>query len=154
MIREAAIRKAHLGRNGRNGSDAIEDAREDFRDETRRADDRAFFLKVQDAVGAMFNAERFNKRLDQYRDAGERAIDKDPVAVVELAAKRFDLTDGERSSVLQHLIRGSDLSQWGLANAITRAAQDAESYDRATEFEAPGGTVIELKPTDWRALAA
>ena len=49
-------------RKGRNCSDAIEDAREYFRDETRRADDRAFFLKVQDAVGAMFNAERFNKR--------------------------------------------------------------------------------------------
>jgi hypothetical protein len=154
MIREAAIRKAHLGRNGRNGSDAIEDAREYFRDETRKADDRAFFLKVQDATAAMFDAERFNKRLDQYREAGTRAIDKDPVAVVELAAKRFELNDSERSSVLQHLIRGGDLSQWGLANAVTRAAQDVESYDRATELEALGGTVIELKPSDWRALAA
>lgn len=154
MIRAAAVRKAHLGRsNGRNG-DAIEDAREYFRDETRKADDRAFFLKVGDAVGAMFNSERFNRRLDQYREAGARTIDADPVAVVEVAAKRFELTEGERSSMLQHLIRGGDLSQWGLANAVTRAAQDVESYDRATELEALGGTVIELKPADWKAIAA
>jgi hypothetical protein len=46
MIREAAVRKAHLGRSGVRGLDAIEDAREYFRDETRAADDRAFFLKV------------------------------------------------------------------------------------------------------------
>jgi hypothetical protein len=103
---------------------------------------------VQDAVGAMFNAERFNKRLDQYREAGARTIDADPVAVVEVAAKRLDLNEAERTSVLTHLIRGGDLSQWGLANAVTRAAQDSESYDRATELEAAGGRVIELAPSD------
>jgi hypothetical protein len=27
-----------------------------------------------------------------------------------------------------------------------------ESYDRATELEALGGTAIELKPIDWNAL--
>jgi len=42
MIRDQAVRKAHLGRNGRVG-DAIEDAREYFRDETRKADDRHLF---------------------------------------------------------------------------------------------------------------
>jgi hypothetical protein len=116
--------------------------------------DRAFFLKAQDDVGAMFNAERFNKRLDQYREPGARTIDADPVAVVEVAAKRFDLNEAERTSILTHLIRGGDLSQWGLANAVTRAAQDSESYDRATELEAAGGRVIELAPSDWKALAA
>jgi hypothetical protein len=125
MIREAAIRKAHLGRNSRNGSDAIEDACEYFRDETRRADDRAFFLKVQDAVGAMFNAERFNQRLDQYREAGARTIDADPVAVVEVAAKKFDLSETERASVLAHLIRGGDLSQSGTRSHGTAAAVPA-----------------------------
>jgi hypothetical protein len=153
MIREAAIRKTHVGRRGEQ-LDALEEAREYFRDETRKADDRAFFLKVGDAVGAMFNAERFNKRLNQYREAETRTIDADPVAVVEVAAKRFDLNDAERTSVLTHLIRGGDLTQWGLANAVTRTAQDVEGYDRATELEGLGGAVIQLNPTDWRALAA
>src|SRR4051812_1977402 len=82
MIREAAVRKAHLGRSGARGPDAVEDAREYFRDETRAADDRAFFLKVRDAVGAMFDPARFAARLDQYRGAAERRIEADPVRVV------------------------------------------------------------------------
>lgn len=153
MIRETAVRKAHLGRNG-GKHDAIEDAREYFRDETRLADDRAFFLKVQDATSAMFEPARFNIRLDQYRELTERKIDADPVKVVEATAKRFSLTDGERSSVLQHLIRGGDLSAWGLANAVTRTAEDAGDYDRATELESLGGAVVELKQGEWKVLAS
>lgn len=154
MIREAAIRKAHLGRNGGRQMDAIEDAREFFRDETRAADDRAFFLKVGDAVGAMFEPARFNARIEQYRAASERVIEADPVQVVEATARRLTLTEGEKSGVLRHLIRGGDLSAWGLANAVTRTAEDATDYDRATELEAAGGRIIELNPSDWKALAA
>jgi hypothetical protein len=154
MIRETAVRKAHLGRGAR-GQDAIEDAREYFRSETRQADDRAFFLKVQDATAAMFDQRRFDDRLLHYRDAGKREIPAtaDPVKVVEVTARRFGFNDGERSSILQHLIRGGDMSQWGLANAVTRAAQDVDSYDRATELESFGGDVVELSASDWRTLA-
>jgi hypothetical protein len=152
MIRETAVRKAHLGRSAR-GQDAIEDAREFFRTETRIADDKAFFLKVEDAVGAMFNQARFDKRIEQYRAAGELKIERQPEEVVEVTAKRFGLTDGERSSILKHLIRGDDMSKWGLANAVTRAAQDMDSYDRSTELEALGGDVVELSATDWAKLA-
>jgi hypothetical protein len=55
---------------------------------------------------------------------------------------------------LQHLIRGADLSAWGLANAVTRTAEDVADYDRASELEAAGGRVIELAPADWRLLAS
>jgi hypothetical protein len=41
-----------------------------------------------------------------------------------------------------------------VANAVTRTAEDAADYDRATELEAAGGRVIELPAADWRALAA
>ena len=48
------------------------------------------------------------------------------------------------------------MSQYGLINAVTRTAEDAESYDRATELEMAGATVLDHKPTEWRdpALAA
>lgn len=153
MIRATAVRQAHLGRSG-GRLDAIEEAREFFRTETRQADDKAFFLKVRDAVGAMFNPDRFNRRLDQYREAAGLVIEADPVKVVEATARRLELTEGERSSVLQHLIRGGDLSKWGLANAVTRAAADVEDYDRATELEAAGGAVIELTARDFATLAS
>jgi hypothetical protein len=55
--------------------------------------------------------------------------------------------------VLTHLIEGGDLSQYGLMNAVTRTAEDAQSYDRASELEAAGAVVLDLHPTEWRELA-
>lgn len=151
MIRETAVRKAHLGRGAR-GADMIEDAREYFRTKTRQADDRAFFLKVEDATAAMFDRARFDQRIAQYADAGAVMLASDPVAVVEVTAKRFAFNDAEKTSILQHFIRANDNSLFGLANAVTRAAQDVESYDRATELEALGGDVIELPQSEYRRL--
>ena len=46
-----------------------------------------------------------------------------------------------------------DLSKWGMANSITRYSQDADvSYDRATELEAIGGKVLDLKPSQWKSV--
>ena len=56
-------------------------------------------------------------------------------------------------SYINHLIKGGDLSGYGLVNAVTRYSQDVEDYDRATEFEALGGKLIELSGREWKGLA-
>ena len=58
------------------------------------------------------------------------------------------------AGVLRHLIVEGDLSGYGIVNAVTHYSQDVEDYDRATEFEALGGKLIELAPTDWKCLIA
>ena len=63
------------------------------------------------------------------------------------------LNDTERAGVLRYLIIEGDLSGYGLVNAVTHYSQDVEDYDRATEFEALGGKLIELAPTEWKGLA-
>lgn len=153
MISEHAIRKAHIGRQSR-GADFLEDAREFYKSETRQIDDRAFFLKVRDTVTSMFEKARFEKRIDKYRAAAERKIEDNPAEVLEVIAKRFAFTDGETDSVLKHLAQGGNLSAWGYANAVTRAAQDVESYDRSTELEQIGGDIIELPASAWRIIPA
>jgi hypothetical protein len=45
------------------------------------------------------------------------------VQVVDVTAKRFDLTDQERGGVLNALIEAGDLSQYGLHAAVTRYSQ-------------------------------
>lgn len=150
MIREVVSRSSHVGRT--NGFEGLE-ASEFFRDETREADDRALMLKLRDALRGMFTRERFEQRLTQYRAATEDRIDK-PLEVVELLRRRLTLTEEQRDSVLTHLLRGGDLTRWGLANAVTRVSQDTSDYDEATELEKLGGRVIELPPTEWQTLTA
>ena len=82
-----------------------------YRDETRQASDRAFFLQVQDAVAGVLTQERFDKHLLTMRKAtGEALPVEDIQEVVEIVGRRFSLGEGERKSVLTHLIQGADLS--------------------------------------------
>ena len=74
--------------------------------------------------------------------------------VVEEVTKRYGFTEGEHGSILSHLIKDADLTAWGLSNAITRAAHDVPSYDRASDLERYGGDVIELPQTEWEVLAS
>ena len=77
----------------------------------------------------------------------------DPVKAVEVLANRYTLNESERAGVLRHLIVEGDLSAYGLVNAVTHFSQGVEDYDRATEFEAMGGKLIDLPASEWKELA-
>ena len=150
IVNDLAMRKTHVGK--RNSLE-FDNAEQYYRDETRLADDRAFWLKVQDVVAAMLDQVQFNGIVERWQVATTQKITADPVEVVERTAKRFGLFDTERSSVLTHLIQGGDLSAYGLLSAITRSAQHVESYDRSTDLERIGTQVLELPKQAWRELA-
>ena len=146
---DASIRKYHVGR----GHDAGDLAEEFFRNETRVADDYAFWLKVADVVRGAFNKEVFERLAKKMTDATKDAIEADVVDVVEVVQKKFQLTDGERSGVLTNLIKNADLSRYGLLNAVTQMAQTVPSYDRSTDLERLGGQILELPKHDWDLIA-
>jgi hypothetical protein len=153
IVNTLAMKRTHVGRRAAEAFIELEGAERYFRDETRIADDRAFWLKIGDVVQAMLDETTFKGIVARWTEATEQKITVDPVEVVERTAKRFNLNDGERSGVLTHLIQGGDLSAYGLMNAITRVAQDVESYDRSTELERVGPQVLELPRQAWRELA-
>ena len=100
----------------------------------------ADLIRRQDAAG--------DALVQKLRDAKEAPIL--PAAapkVVELAAKEFNIRQNESEGILGHLIAGGDLSLYGLANAVTRHAQDVQSYDRSTELEATGYKIITMQPS-------
>lgn len=122
-------------------------------DETRRLTDKAIWHQVRDVVKGAFEEARFDAALDELKGMTEQKIEGDPVKVIELTSKKFGLNEGERSSILRHLIEGGDLTRYGLYAAFTRAAHDIEDYDRSTDFEKMGGRLIELPANDWKELA-
>jgi hypothetical protein len=139
------IRKYHVGRQS-------EEDWELFSDATLVADDHALMLKLADIVRTAVDAAKFALIVNRLRDATEAKFTAPLVSVVELSAKSFGLRDTEKQSVLEHLIRGNDLSLYGLSNAVTRTSQDVENYDRATELERIGWDVITTPPKVWREL--
>jgi len=78
----------------------------------------------------------------------------DPVKAVERLARQHSFAEATRNDVLKHLIEGGDLSMWGLANAVTRTAEDQDGYDDATRLETLGGRLLTLPKTEHRQLLA
>ena len=146
MIGESTLRRNHVGSRIGNGEDA---AAEFFSNETRRADDRALSLKIQDVTRAAINDDSFNSTVDRILAARDEKIEGDLPKVVEDVSKRFSFNSSEQSGVLRHLIEGGDLSRWGMVNAVTRASQDVSDYDRATDLERDGGKILELLARSW-----
>jgi hypothetical protein len=142
-------KKYHVGRR----VEAEEETFAIFRDETVIADDRAFWMKAQDALRASCDEAVFQDIVARSKMAQGVRVEDPPPTAVEKLGKKLALTEGEQASILTHLTEGGDLSAWGYANAITRAAQDVESYDRATELERYGGQVVE-DPNELLAVAA
>lgn len=146
MIAESGQRRYHVGRA--NDGDEYEI----YRDETLQADDRAFMMKVQDTVRTAVDQAKFNKIVDRMREAVGTKLTGDIQEVVEMTATRHGLINGEKASVLAHLINGGDLSLYGLANAITRTSQDVKDYDRATELEKIGWDILTMDRRDWAII--
>jgi hypothetical protein len=148
IVPDEGVRKYHVGRNNEGNEDyGI------FKDDTKRADDRAFMLKLRDALTAALEVTRFEKIVNRMRSAAEMNISTHDIPhVIELTSEEWHFAEDEKRGILDHLIRGNDLSLYGLANSITRTAQDVPSYDRATELEAIGWKVIAISAQKWKQL--
>lgn len=148
LIMDTSLRRAHLGTKITAADDGIA-----FRDETLAADDKALMMKVQDAVAQAVDSVRFQQLAAQFAEAATGVKIEQPVEAMKTLAPTLGLNESESGSVLQHLIAGGDLSRFGMVNALTRAAQDVESYDRSTELETLGGQLLNYSGSEWRQLA-
>ena len=146
---DRALRKTHVGHTLQSEEDAITV----FRDDTLAADDKAFFLKVRDVVEAAVSEATFRQVARKMQKTLDIKLTGDPVKAVEVLANRYTLNEPERAGVLRQLIAEGNLSAYGLVNAVTHYSDDVEDYDRATEFEALGGKLIELPSSDWKEMA-
>jgi hypothetical protein len=146
---DRALRKTHVGRTLHHDDDPVSV----FRDDTLAADDKAFFLKVRDVVEAAVSEATFRQVAQKLQKVRDIRLTGDPVKAVEVLANRYMLNESERAGVLRHLIVEGDLSAYGIVNAVTHFSQGVEDYDRATEFEALGGKLIDLPASEWKELA-
>lgn len=149
ISKQRSMSKYHVGRGAELGDSVYELLSDATKDKT----DAATWAQVGDVIRGAFDKVRFDAEIAKLQGTTEDAIEADVVEVVNMAAKRFTLSDGVRSSVLTHLIKGGDLSRYGLINAITRTAEDQADYDDATDLERLGGTIVELGKNEWREIA-
>ena len=102
----------------------------------------ALFSLKQEAP-ASIGGSTFTLTVDKMRTAMSIKTGDNPVQTVEVLGDRYVLNKLERASILRHFIMGNDYSHFGLVNAVTRSSQDVQDYNRATELERIGGTLLD-----------
>src|SRR5690606_37498695 len=128
IISDRAMRKYHVGRY----HEEINELTELFRDETKQANDQAFLMKLEDVTRAALKETNYDFLKNIVIDANTRKIEAGPSKVLERVTEEFGLRKEETEGVLQALINGGsqEMTQWGLANAVTWVANHRDEYER------------------------
>ncbi|MCD8082853.1 MAG: DUF945 domain-containing protein [Clostridiales bacterium] len=147
-VNDFGERRHHVGRQAK----AMDDSFELYSDETMEAEDKAFLLKLRDTTMAAIDESQFHKVVSRLQESVGIPITGPVQNVVELTSRTFGINQAEQEGILRYLIEGGDLSMYGLSNAVTRASQDVESYDRATALEGIGWQVATMEPTLWKEV--
>lgn len=150
VINDAKVRKYHVGKSKHQEEDFII-----YSQETLLAEDQLLMMKIRDTMRSVVDQTRFDKVVDMMRAARNAKITSNNIpAMVQLTGKDYGYSVKEGESILDYLIRGGDLSLYGMANAVTRAAQDVPSYDRSTALESVGYEILSMGQREWNRLNA
>jgi len=146
MIGTKSLSRYHVGKRIGEDGGVI-----DYSEAVHEKENEVFFMKIKETVQNALDTSTFDERVDVLRAAADRKFTKPMVEVVEVTQKRFGLGKGEGEQMLDFLAAGGDLTQWGLANSVTRLAQEVDA-DRAFELEKIGGQIVELKYNEFKGL--
>jgi hypothetical protein len=151
LIVNAAVRKYHVGRGLES-----EELMELLRDETRRADDRVFWAKVRDVVEGSFRRDVFDKLVDQMETLTGVSLPASAnlAETVDVIVEEVSLPRSLATPILHNLAAGSDLTAWGVVNAVTATANTLDDYELATDIERAGGKLLGMEPSQWGQLIA
>lgn len=148
VVNDFGERRHHVGRQAK----AVEDSFDLYSDAAIEAEDKAFLLKLQDVAKATLDESRYPVIIGKLQDAAQAKITGRVQDVVELTSRNYGLNQGEQENILDYLIRGGDMTLYGLSNAVTRMSQDVESYDRATELESIGWDIATMPSSQWKEI--
>ena len=153
-------RKRHIGKRMGSNEDGDDDLIVKYlSDETKQAEDKAFWLTVRDTVSAcaseavledvgstLKDAQKVKLVHEDYTQATSTYDTDDLKDCVKLASSRMPApwSTNESEGILQRLLISNDFTKYGLANAVTNYSQSVESYERATDLEANGWDVVTM----------
>lgn len=141
VMADSGIKKTHVG-----ASQVGDESQgwEIYSDETMKIADEAFFAQVGDVVQHTLSEEVFGMELDKIKAANSNEISIEVPKAVEQLSSTYRFTETEEGQILNNFAAGGNMTQWGMANAVTLTSQGEDvTYERAAELERIGGQIIE-----------
>ena len=145
LIGEQVIRKIHIGER--------KDAGDIWSDDTIRKKDEVLWSEVKDVIKASFDPTIFNEWVEKLKRGTEVEVESPTTAVDSVAAK-YNISEDKKNDLLDFFTTQEAPTQWGIANAMTRMAQQEETAENQVELERAGNDIAILEPEEFLRLTS
>ena len=130
IVEELVTREIHIG-NGDEISDEI------------------VYLSLRRSIRELFN--RFGEIVLLLRESTEAKI-RNPQKVIQNVVDQYKLSEAQKANILIAFGAEPEYDQYGIANAVTLAAQKEESWEKSVELEKLGGKLVALPMEEFKAM--
>lgn len=120
-------RRVHLGAR-------MEEGQINWSEATHKANLELITSMTADAVAAWLSTDYLAEKVSYMLEEDE-PLHVPAVEAVQLVSATLNFTKSQQDGILEHFIRGGQLSSLGLINAITSFAQTVESSDESYDLE-------------------
>ncbi len=139
MISRDAMRQVHLG--GR-----LEEGQIRWSNDTQHKALELVTAQARDAVATFLDTDYVAGVIDRLSDQAATPL-TEPAKVIEIVGKQLAYTQEQQSGILDHFIRGGQVTAGGVLQAVTSFAQTVENPDTAFDLEASAVRAMELAAT-------
>ncbi len=130
IVEEFKTREVHLG-NGDELSDEMT------------------YLSIRRSIRELFS--KFGEIIQTLRDSTEMKI-RNVQKTIHNVVKHYKLSEAQTENILMAFGAEPEYDKFGIANAVTMAAQREESWEKSVELERVGGNIISLPIEEFKSL--
>ena len=130
IVEEMVTREIHIG----NGDEIY---------------DEAIYLSIRTSIRELFS--RFGDIVLLLRESSEVKI-RNPQKVIQNVVEQYKLSESQKANILMAFGAEPEYDQYGIANAVTLAAQKEGTWEKSIELERIGGNLITMPIEDFKAL--
>lgn len=129
---EDVVAQVHLGERLAEGVYAAD---------TVATEAKAITMKARDAVLAAFDKEKFARMIAKVKKSTTTEIE-DATSAVENVIEANEISEEKKDALLEYFLRDYNKTQFGLAQAVSRLAQDTDDTDEADKLESLAGKLM------------
>lgn len=131
-----ALRRVHIGAK-------LDDGMIQWSSDTVKKSRDLIIAKTRDAVASFLNEEFVGNIVDRITDQAAQPLDK-PQETVEAISKQLAFTEAESRGILDHFMRGGQMTAGGVMQAVTSFSQTLADAERAHALDDAALQVLEL----------
>lgn len=147
LIRESIFRKFHVGRSiGQNQEDYSI-----YKNDTIEYELNSIRTKIRDIVQYTLETQNFSESVNDLRLAAQRQI-VNVQETIRNVTKHFNIPEIWQDKMNENIYANNELSQWGVANAVTNLSHYMDNPDNAYNFESIGNQIVKLNDKQWEKI--